>query len=177
MGERIEGEHNLIANLELMEGSNDANLIIGNYNRLQHGLRIFLGAEPQINWISTYVFGVCELDVFKRPEPDGCWVRSKGDVVIENDCFIGYGTTIMSGVTIRNGSIIGVNSLVLKSTEPYSIYGGNPAEFIRWRFPEDIREKLLKAAWWNLPIEKIREIQPILLSNNYEKLFEVLNVT
>lgn len=53
---------------------------------------------------------------------------------IENDVWVGYGTTIMAGVTIAEGSIIAAGSLVTKDVEPYSIYGGSPAKKIKNRF-------------------------------------------
>lgn len=67
---------------------------------------------------------------------------------IEDDVWIGYGSIILSGVTIGTGSIIAAGSLVTKDVEPYSIYGGNPAKKIRDRFDsnEDLErhKELLK---------------------------------
>jgi acetyltransferase-like isoleucine patch superfamily enzyme len=53
---------------------------------------------------------------------------------IENDVWIGYGSTVMCGIRIGEGSIIGAGSLVTKDVEPYSIYAGVPARKIRSRF-------------------------------------------
>lgn len=53
---------------------------------------------------------------------------------IENDVWVGYGSTVMGGITIGEGSIIGAGSLVTKDVEPYSIYAGTPARKIRLRF-------------------------------------------
>ena len=55
----------------------------------------------------------------------------KGDTVIGNDVWIGQNVTIMPGVIIGDGAIIAANSTVVKSVEPYSIYSGNPAKFIK----------------------------------------------
>ena len=38
---------------------------------------------------------------------------------------------------------------------PYTIFGGNPAKFIRQRFDDEMIETLLEVAWWNWDIEKI----------------------
>lgn len=54
----------------------------------------------------------------------------------------------MSGVTIGDG-VIANNSHVVKSCEPYSIIGGNPAKLIKYRFENDIIKSLLKIKWWN----------------------------
>jgi acetyltransferase-like isoleucine patch superfamily enzyme len=63
---------------------------------------------------------------------------------IENDVWIGYGSTIMQGVTIGEGAIIAAGSVVTKDVEPYSIFGGNPARKIADRFeaPEDLKKHL-----------------------------------
>jgi len=56
---------------------------------------------------------------------------------IEDDVWIGYGAIIMSGVTIKKGTIIAAGSVLTKSTENYSIYGGNPAKKIAPRFQSE----------------------------------------
>jgi maltose O-acetyltransferase len=53
-----------------------------------------------------------------------------GKVVIEDDCWIGAGSIITAGVTIRKGTIVGAGAVVTKDTEPYSIVGGVPAKKI-----------------------------------------------
>lgn len=51
-------------------------------------------------------------------------------VVIEDDCWIGAGSIITAGVTIKKGTIVGAGAVVTKDTEPYSIVGGVPAKKI-----------------------------------------------
>lgn len=51
-------------------------------------------------------------------------------IIIEDDVWIGANVTILPGVTIKKGSIIGAGSLVLKDIEPFSIYAGTPAKKI-----------------------------------------------
>ena len=53
------------------------------------------------------------------------------DVIIENDVWIGRGACVLMGCKIRQGSIIGANSLIKnKETNPYTIYVGIPAREI-----------------------------------------------
>lgn len=54
-------------------------------------------------------------------------------VVIGDDVWIGARVTILPGVHIGDGCVIGAGSVVTKNVEPYSIVGGNPARVIRKR--------------------------------------------
>jgi chloramphenicol O-acetyltransferase type B len=67
-------------------------------------------------------------------DKDYNWLGLKELTVIEDDVWVGYGCTIMSGITIHRGSIIAAGSVVTKDVEPYSIYGGVPAKKIKSRF-------------------------------------------
>lgn len=51
-------------------------------------------------------------------------------VIIQDDCFIGYGSTILMGVTIGKGSIVGAGSVVTKDVPSGSVVAGNPAKVI-----------------------------------------------
>lgn len=54
-------------------------------------------------------------------------------IVIGNDVWIGYGATVLAGVTISEGAVIGARSLVTKDVLPYAVVGGVPAKWIRSR--------------------------------------------
>ena len=56
---------------------------------------------------------------------------------IQRDVWIGYGSIVMSGVTIGEGSIIGAGSIVTKSILPNTIAAGQPARPLRPRFSPD----------------------------------------
>ena len=51
-------------------------------------------------------------------------------VVIGDDCFIGYGSIILMGVTIGRGSIVGAGAVVTKDVPSDSVVAGNPAKII-----------------------------------------------
>lgn len=67
---------------------------------------------------------------------------------IGNDVWLGHGAIITAGVTVGDGAVIGANAVVTKDVEPYAIMGGVPAQLIRYRFDEGMRERLAKARWW-----------------------------
>jgi len=52
-------------------------------------------------------------------------------VIIESDVFIGAHSTILKGIRIGSGSIIGACSVVSKSIPANEIWSGNPIKFIR----------------------------------------------
>ncbi|WP_457664005.1 CatB-related O-acetyltransferase [Sinorhizobium medicae] len=77
------------------------------------------------------------------------WSRRSGSRIrIGNDVWIGQGVTISRGCTIGDGAIIASRAVITKDVEPYSIVGGVPGKPIKWRFPEEIRKKLLDLQWW-----------------------------
>jgi chloramphenicol O-acetyltransferase type B len=67
-------------------------------------------------------------------DKDYNWHGLNNLTVIEDDVWVGYGSTIMSGVTIHTGSVIAAGSVVTKDVEPYSIYAGIPARKVKDRF-------------------------------------------
>lgn len=58
-------------------------------------------------------------------------IYSKGGVIIEDNVWIGDKATILAGVKIGYGAIIGANSVVTKDIPPYCVVGGNPARILR----------------------------------------------
>lgn len=77
-------------------------------------------------------------------DSDYNWLGLNNITTIEDDVWVGYGTTILSGVTIGKGSIIAAGALVTKDVMPYSIYAGVPAKKIKDRFdnPEDLQHHI-----------------------------------
>ena len=56
------------------------------------------------------------------------------ECVIGNDVWIGCNSTILRGVVVGDGAVIGANSLVNKDVPPYAIVVGSPAKIIKYRF-------------------------------------------
>jgi acetyltransferase-like isoleucine patch superfamily enzyme len=54
-------------------------------------------------------------------------------IIVCDDVWVGYGVSILKGVTIGTGAIIAAGSVVTKNVPPYSIVGGVPAKIIKMR--------------------------------------------
>jgi acetyltransferase-like isoleucine patch superfamily enzyme len=150
----------------------EARLTIGKFCSIAPDVRIFLGDEHRTDWVTTYPFGTVHKDVFG--ERITGHPATKGDVIIGNDVWIGYGATIMSGVEIGNGAVIAARSHVVKSVAPYELVGGNPAKHIKFRFNDEIINLLLDLKWWDKPESLIRALIPTLTDKpDAEKLKEL----
>ena len=102
--------------------------------------------------------------------PDISDIPLKGDTVIGNDVWIGQNAVILPGVHIRDGAIIGANSVVGSDVAPYTIVIGNPAKTLRKRFDDELIELMLKFRWWDKSIEEIDSLIPILTCGDLEKV-------
>ena len=80
---------------------------------------------------------------------------SKGDIIVGDDIWIGYGAVILSGITIGQGAIIGAGAIVTKNVPPYAVVGENPAKIIKYRFEENIIKELLRIDFNKIPDEAI----------------------
>lgn len=112
-------------------------LYIGNFCSIAPNVQFILGSDHQYSCMSTFPFKV---KIFNQEYE----ATSKGDIRVYDDVWIGFGTIILSGIKINQGSIIAAGSVVTKDVPPYAIVGGNPAKIIKYRFDKNIIEKLLR---------------------------------
>ena len=144
--------------------------LLANFVRLLVVQRLFLIAQI----ISSQPFRpplFYEEWQLKKEDVASAW-DNKGDIVIGNDVWIGYEATILSGVTIGDGAIIGAKAVVTKDVPPYSVVGGVPAKKIKQRFDAETIQKLQQLKWWDWPDEKIRQAIPYLKNGEIDQLFE-----
>ena len=136
-------------------------LIIGKFCQIAAGVEFVMnGANHQMNAVSTFPFYTLEGWNMKPPAKSD--LPFKGDTVIGNDVWIGQSAVILPGVHIGDGAIIGANAVVGSDVEPYTIVVGNPAQFIRNRFDEELTALMLEWKWWDKPVEEINALIPIL---------------
>ncbi|KNB49044.1 CatB-related O-acetyltransferase [Streptomyces caatingaensis] len=133
-------------------------LVIGKYCAIATGTRFLMaGAAHLMAGVSTFPFTMFGGSWAERTLDLVTDLPSRGDTVIGNDVWIGHGALIMPGVRIGDGAVIAAGSVVTGDVEPYTIVGGNPARPIRRRFDDADVAKLLRAAWWNWPVELVTE--------------------
>ena len=149
-------------------------LIIGKFVQIAHGVRfITSSANHAMSGFSTYPFANFRMtsqtsseDIVAMFEAS----KNRGDMVIGNDVWIGLEATIMPGVTIGDGAIIGAKSVVTHDVEPYTIVAGNPARMVKKRFDDETIKRLLKIQWWNWPIQTIEDHRDVITGNDMDAL-------
>ena len=118
--ERIKiGDNCLINhNNDLQAGNSIAKIVIGNY--VQTGPNVLMFAFN--HGIEKNGIPMIEQDFFD------------GDIIIEDDVWIGAGVIINAGVTIGKGTIIASGAVVTKDIPDNVIAGGVPAKVINTRY-------------------------------------------
>jgi virginiamycin A acetyltransferase len=145
-------------------------LRIGKYCALGEGTTFVMnGANHRMDGPSTFPF----------PIMGGEWAEhfglitglpGRGDTVVGNDVWFGYGATVMPGVRIGDGAIVAAKAVVVEDVPAYGIVGGNPAKLIRKRFRDDEIARLLDVAWWDWAPEKVGRHIPAIMAGSIEEL-------
>lgn len=150
-------------------------LIIGKFCQLASGTKFIMGpANHRISSATTYPFNVFGGAWTENTPPHMSQLPHKGDTILGNDVWIGRESIIMPGVKIGDGAIVAAYSVVVKDIPPYTVYGGNPARFIKDRFSTELKNLLLEYKWWDLTPTELVNVLPILCDPDLEKLKEFL---
>lgn len=134
------------------------NCDIGRYCSIAEGVTIGSNGHP-IDWVSTSpaFYGAQdgafagELATTLKFDTDAPRTH------IGNDVWIGKNALLKAGITVGNGAVIGMGSVVTRDVPAYAIVAGNPARIIRMRFPEELIERLQNSRWWDLEPETIKK--------------------
>lgn len=145
-----------------------AQLFIGKYCSISTEVKIFLGGEHRMDWISTYPFS----EFFEEAAQITGHPHSKGDVRVGNDVWVAHGATILSGVTVGDGAVIGAHSVVTKDVPPYAVVAGNPAKVVKYRFEPQVVERLLLIRWWDWRHDKVMENVELLMSHRVKEFLD-----
>lgn len=126
-------------------------LKIGSFCSIASGVVFSLNADHFTNHISTFPFKVKVLNEQIKE------AASKGDIIVDDDVWIGQNAIILSGVHIGQGSVIAAGAVVSKDVPAYAIVGGVPAKVIKYRFEPGMIDELLKLDYSKLTKEMIEE--------------------
>lgn len=137
-----------------------SNLSVGSYTSIASNVSILLGANHKMGLVTTFPRSRINTKISQEK------TNERGDVVIGNDVWIGYGATILGPVTIGDGAIIGAGALVVHDVDPYAIVGGVPAKVIRKRFSDEDIHSLLEIAWWNASEKEVATMEEDLYSSD-----------
>ena len=148
-------------------------LVIGRYCAIGAGVRFLMGGANHADLgPSTYPFGIF----------GGAWADtmdlvmsapSRGDTVVGNDVWLGYGALVLPGVTIGHGAVVAAASVVSADVPPYAVVAGNPARVVRRRYDDADVERLLDAAWWDWPVEAVTEHAREIMAGSPARLGEI----
>ncbi len=148
-------------------------LIIGKFCAIAKGVEFIMnGANHRMNSISTYPFNIMG-NGWEKSTPKLDELPLKGDTIVGNDVWIGQNVTVMPGVHIGNGSIIGAYSVVASDIPPYCVAVGNPCKVIKQRFDDSLVEYLLNLKWWDWDAEKIFKNLEALTSADLSKIEKI----
>lgn len=96
-------------------GGADAHLEMGNFTNIGSGGRIICASDDFKQGLISPVVPDEYRNVINKP------------VIFEDFSTLGVNCSVLPGVTLGEGSIVGANSVVLRDTEPWTVYAGSPA--------------------------------------------------
>jgi virginiamycin A acetyltransferase len=165
------GDPTAFADQNVLYAYGPERLVIGRYCALAEGVRfVMAGANHPMLGPSTFPFGIFGGDWAETTMDLVMSAPSRGDTVVGNDVWLGYRALVMPGVTIGDGAIVAAGSVVAADVPPYAIAGGNPARVLRMRYDEADVERLLRAAWWDWPVELVTEHARAIMSGTPAEL-------
>lgn len=128
---------------------------VGSFCSIANDVNIGL-AKHSLEYLST-----SPIFTEKRNGTGHSWVdkscfEPSEQTVIGNDVWIGFRAIIRGGIRIGNGAVIGAGAVVTKDVPAYAIVGGVPAKVIRYRYPQDVVERLEKVKWWEMEESVLR---------------------
>ena len=135
-------------------------IAVGKISSLAQDIIFALGQNYSHNYLNvgTIPFATTDWEFPKELLPP----QGQCKILIGNDVWIGRGcilkcTNPNKPLIIGDGAVIASDSVVVKSVPPYAIVGGNPAQIIKYRFPQHVIDAMLRIKWWDWSLDKIHD--------------------
>ncbi len=161
---------NTYGSLNYFDYHDGCSLNIGSYCSIADGVFFLMGGNHKMDTFSTFPF-----DAFTNGTIES---YNKGNIIVEDDVWIGKNALILSGVKIGRGAIIGANTIVTKDVPPYAIVVGNPQKIIKYRFSQDIIEKIQTVNFEQIDLEDYKNSCKLLCqkvtNENVDEILESL---
>lgn len=103
------------------------NCVIHAEEEVEIGKNVLFAAYVYIVGGGNHEFNRTDRPIIEQPS------INKGGVVIEEDVWLGAGVTVLDGVSVGKGCVLGAGAVVNKNVPPYSVCVGVPARVIRSR--------------------------------------------
>lgn len=136
------GDDSSLQRYTILELAQGGNIRIGRHTHIQAGCQltaakgsILIGDHVQIAprcGLYPYQHGFAATDIPIARQP----LTSKGDIVIEDDVWLGVGAIVLDGVTIGRGAVVAAGAVVTTSIPPFAIAAGVPARVIGHRLTD-----------------------------------------
>ncbi len=147
---------------------------IGKYCSIAWGVTIG-PANHDYRKISSHDFLYNRFYNIMPPDTSPLYDRFEKKTIIGNDVWIGTNVTILNGLDIGDGAVIGANTIVTADVPPYSIVVGNPGRVVKFRFSAEIISQLIELKWWDLPHEVLQEKFNLFRSNDIQTIIDILS--
>jgi hypothetical protein len=150
---------------------------VGKYVSVAGGVRVFVRNHP-LERLSLHPFFY---------DSGFGWVTEDslpfGRLEIGHDAWLGANAIITSKChRVGIGAVIGAGAVVTRDVPDFAIVAGNPARILRYRFPEDLRRRILESRWWERSVEEcVRSLdgmtQPLDCVLNHHPLFQNMSTS
>lgn len=115
------GKHVHLAAFASLYGKNQ--IILSDYCGVSNGAKLYSESD---DFSGRSLTGPTVAKIFKP-------YIVKGRIIFDKHAVVGAGTIVLPNVRMGEGAVVGANSVVLKDCEPWKIYAGSPAQFIKIR--------------------------------------------
>lgn len=147
---------------------------LGDYSYVVHDCRIIyatigkfcsIAAQTRVNpgnhpmhraALHHFTYRSFQFDLGDDDETFFDW-RRDFPVHLGNDVWLGHGSTVLPGVSLGDGAVVGAGAVVSHDVEPFTIVAGVPAKKIRMRFSKEVQQALLRIRWWDWSQQLLQE--------------------